>query len=501
MEGVTPSTTPVAPGGPNPAYPVMLELAQRAPDFRAMAAKIARLAMERYGRTDLTPLERMEFKAVVDAEMVAERRRFEAMIRGAMARESTKQFMPAPPPARDLYGLVADGQEIVDVGSGNCMRLFADSGRLKITAVDPDVGHVHVTVKKKAKEVEIEDVCDQVVTSFNALVQIPEGPVKACILEQDGLHVIPDHQELIEMGCAVRLEDKVHCFTPQVVYQDYPMEMPGRKLGGYVLAPTFKPREVVLDMPDFVAGPVMTSEYRPHIDCSPAPPVNMNWDDLGWKWDGVPFEIEVQGGGCTATRRDGSYVEGSVVGSMPDCSLHVEVVRDVMVLLRIECYRGFVPPHCGDVLRYFCSRVKMKWSGRRLVPPPKLDLAVGPKLEGEPYPVDGIISREDQRDYYVKPAWTLDLYPADVAGLSSRLADSGRVLQVDCVHQGLWEYEVERREEVCSLKALRRRIDKDRATPAASVDYLLSLPTLKEYVAYTGRMPDVVRLVSHFLEV
>lgn len=498
------STTPMLPGGPNAAYGLVESLESNIAAFRAIAQSIQKQCRATFGKTDLSPLEMAQFKQLVKTKMEAEKQKFFALLREAESVPPTAQLMPPPPPARDLYGRIADGSKVVDVGSGNCLRLQADTGRLRITAVDPNVDmEVPVTVKKVPRVIVKEDLePGALVTSFNALCQVPNNEVKDAILSHDGLHLVPDHPVLVDMGCAVDLGEQVVVKVPNGEFVDYKTDCTGYKISaGYKLVPTYEGRKIsFLSSEDFDTAEV--GDYSPSIDCSPCNPGDMNWQDMGWKWDGVPLEFEVCDGAATITRRDGSFIKAVCHGADVDFSVHVEWMEEHrrLVLLRVECFNGMVPPHCGDTLRSFATTVNISWNGTPVLAPPLVDHAVGPVLDGLRCAIDGVITRVDQRDYYVKPAWTLDLLPDGVVELGERLRNMGKVLLPIQAQSGLWEYRLGKSEETYTLTPLRTRKDKSRATPFGTIEYLLGLPTIREMVAITGSSPEVERLACHFLE-
>lgn len=497
------STVPMKPGAVNPAYGLVDGLLDRKSEFNQIARKIVALCRARFGKQSLSPTEMARFKTVVGEELAAEKAKWMEMVSAVVNIPPPPQVMPAPPPSKEIYGRVSDGSEIVDVGSGNCLRLVADSGRLKITAVDPDLSDLHVTIKKVQRAVTAEDVEGALVTSHNAVCQMPPSDARDAVLNTDGLHLVPDHVSLISMGCATKIGDRVAVNAPNQVFLDYEVPGPGFPIiPGYKIMPRYQSREL-----HFSASADIRSwcfgDYRPSIDCSPCGPADVDWNDMGWKWDGVPLEFEIMNDGKgVITRRDGSFVEAGVTGDIVPMSLHLEWLetQGILVLLRVECYRGFVPPHSGDMLRWFCERVRLVWNDAIMLAPPPFDVVKGPVVGGVTAPVDGIITRTRQRDYYVKPYWTLDLRPEDIRAVEARVLDLGKRLFVAPL-EGLWEYRVNKHDETYYLEPVRRRDDKLTATPIGTVDYLLTLPTLREIAAITGSAPEVDGIANYFIDV
>lgn len=497
------STVPMKPGAVNPAYGLVDGLLEQKPEFMLIARKIVALCRARFGKQSLSPSETVRFKKMVNEELVAEKKKWMAMVSTVVDAPPPPQTMPSPPPSKEIYGRISDGSEIVDVGSGNCLRLVADSGRLKITAIDPILSDLHITIKKVNREVAVEDVEGAIVTSHNAVCQLPPSEVRDAVLNADGLHLVPDHDVLISMGCATKIGDRVAVNAPNQVFLDYEVPGPGFPIiPGYKIMPRYQQRTLRFSASSDIRT-WRVGDYRPSIDCSPCGPADMDWSDMGWKWDGVPLEFEIMNDGTgVITRRDGSFVEAGVTGGVTPMSLHLEWMESlgILVLLRVECYRGYVPPHSGDMLRWFCENIKLEWNDAEMHPPPRFDVVAGPVVGGVTAPVDGIITRTRQRDFYVKPYWTLDLRPEDIRAVESRVLDLGKRLFVAPL-EGLWEYRVTKLEESYYLDPTRKRDDKITATSIGTVDYLLNLPTLREIAAITGSAPEVDGIANYFIDV
>lgn len=199
------------------------------------------------------------------------------------------------------------------------------------------------------------------------------------------------------------------------------------------------------------------------------------------------------------TGRDGRYSIGSISGDLVPFSLHVEFLEEqrLYVLVRIEMYRKYVPPHCGEVLREFAKRVNITINGFKVYGPPEVDPAVGSYVGGIKCPVDGLISRVAGKDYYLKPGWTADLDPPSVNNLRLRCEKQGLVLTCDRVGAGLCEYKIIKSGNTVALQCSKERRDKKAVTSLSTVDYMLSLPTLNEAVAVLGYSPQV-EAVQHF---
>ncbi|MCD1185623.1 hypothetical protein, partial [Leptospira sp. Pond_2020] len=300
----------------------------------------------------------------------------------------------------------------------------------------------------------------------------------------DGLHLIPDHQLLKRMGVASQQEGRVVVHTPFGDYQDYPVLLGGSTTEpGYLLAATYREREIAIQL-----GDPLQIEYKPVSECTPCGFSDMDLYDLGPKFDGVFHELEVKDQQAYMVERAGKQRIGSVEGFEEHLCLHLEELEKAYVLLRVVSFRGYVPPHCGDSLRAFLSRVKMKINQKPVCPSPKwrhghkvelTDPWTGCKFKA---PVDGVISRKDGRDYYCKYQWTVDLFEHALESLTARLRAAGLTLEWQ-PNAGLCEYGVSRELQVVKLVFLRQRLDKTKPTTLDTVMYLLQLPTLQEMQA------------------
>lgn len=470
---------------------------QNVDDFREIARQINSLALKRFGTRQLTPAQKQQLKA----ELIAQKQTFCDLVGNNLAKSGTEQYMPPPPRSKELYGRVADQQPIVDVGSGNLTRLVADSGRLKITAIDPALSDIDVSVVKCHRQAVPEDVQDKVVTSFNVLPNLdPAEPLRKQIVEEDGLHVIPDHQSLSNRGIGQWINGRYVVSAPRQKFADFPVQGCGVDKDGYKLVSFIKQRAVSLTVPPLTNS----GDYCPKIDGSPGDPAAVNWLDVGWKWDGEPYELEVMPAGhAMLTRRNGDFAEFEG-GGLPPCSLHLEKVENkgftAWVLLRVEFFNGFVPPHSGEFLRYFAQRVNIRINGADVYGPPELDLVEGPRLGGSLFKVDGIISRFEERDRYYKPGWTVDVLPDGIAYMRECCDGSGILFECAEVSPALSEYRITRVEGRITATFVRERTDKRLPTTQGTIAYILGLPTLVEVVALSGATPMTTALRDYFLE-
>lgn len=466
----------------NPAINQANALLSLGTDMRSLAQKINAKARSMFGTSVLTPDQRRQLME----ELRAEKLQFiSAASTVAHHQDAPTQVAPRPPPRRSLYGRIADGEKIVDVGAGDCAKIKDQQGRLRITAIDPNVANLETGISH-AREVEVEDLT-QTVVSFNSIVQMPE-PVRARMTEVDGLHVYPDHDFLKIYGCAVEQDDgavavNVYTHNGPLVYVDSKIDLPSLEVSpGYRLAATFERESYSLPL-KLPKGP--KGAYTPKSSCGPGAGNVVSWSQASWKWDGVFYEFEAYDDQAYLTGRDGC--SSSVPFKMKRLCLHLEYIEKAkcFVLLRIIMYNGFIPPHCLETLNYFVQRVRIILDGKPVLGPGTLSQP--PVLRGALCPVDGIILRENETDYYIKPEWTVDLNPAGVMTIQRRSAEMGfRLLVSGGVQEGLWEYSVVRAGDDLTLTPMRPRPDKLTGTTAATFEKVLSLPTLSEIVSLFG---------------
>lgn len=470
----------------NPQYNQAMALIQGATGMREIAQRINRLARERFGTTVLTPPQRIELMSLLKAEK-------EQFIKESCAianhQDPPRQVAPRPPPRKELYGRIADGETIVDLGSGDCEKILPQQGRLKITAIDPGVANLRMGVSY-AREVEVEDITERV-TSFNALVQMP-APVIAKTLEADGLHLIPDHDFLKIYGAAQDVEGGDVAVTVRtqdgpLVYVDKKIEHPHYKVSpGYRMLACYQKEAYDLQV-NLPKPGVNVETYFPRALIGPGNGILFGWGDASWKWDGVFYELETYEDSVVLTGRDGSVERAAAPGVKRMC-LHLEYMEEAkcFVLLRVVMYNAMIPPHCLSVLNHFASRVKIKICGMPVYGPG--DLHGPPVLGGVVCKVDGIIMRDLEVDYYVKPKWTVDLDNGGLLSVMKKSSDLGFRLVVEGggVRDGLWEYTVVRDDGQVILAPVRPRRDKVSGTSLGVFERILSLPTLSELASSFG---------------
>ena len=118
------------------------------------------------------------------------------------------------------------------------------------------------------------------------------------------------------------------------------------------------------------------------------------------------MELRVESGNFIMKDAIGRGAWGKIVGS-PDMVLHLELLEDKLVLLRVEKYAGFRPFHSLGMLEKFCRRVKVKVRDKIVVPPERIkNLA---RWREECPRADGVVCRYGGVDYVMNCGTHLDL--------------------------------------------------------------------------------------------
>lgn len=497
MQAKEKSSIPIKHGFPNPCYGQALDLVRNVSEYRSLAARVRHEAAKMRAGGGVVDIAKL-FQQCADNGIKEQLRTLFNEHRNV---PTEKPVLGPPPPTNELYGRFGKGTSIVDVGSGNCMKLVRASGTLTITAVDPDLSNTTRAVLTPFKDTLAAFMqqpsrpgLDLMFTSFMALPQIPTEEWLP-IIDYDGMHMIPDHFQLIKNKIAVVREDgKIRVRTGIRDYIDYSVELPGVSLEpGYLLAPTFKKRRIKIQL----GADVSKQAYSPVIDAVPCGFYDLNFADLGPKFDGVAHEIEVSSGQVYVVDRAGNQRIGLVDADFHFC-LHVEELSECFILLRIVSWRGMVPPHHGDVMRYFCERVHLsvnqkpllaspRWEGGSFKHGPELTWKDGDELRRFVAPIDGVVSRERGKDHYCKYMWTVDVSKSSLPAIRKALEGGGYLLEVEGdFYDGLNECALTRNHVAVVLKPLKPRVDKNRETTPDTVLYLVDRPTLAETELITG---------------
>lgn len=460
------SSIPVNHGFPNPMFGSMSALISMQPELKSLVALVQRNEGETLDST-------LQSLADTDFE-----RRLKVVFDSIKNQKKSEPVIGPPPRPSCLYGRFARGTNIFDVGSGNCSKLVPFSGVLKITANDlegvmPKLGHV---VIKAVGSLEMHLPQPRLFfTGFMSLCTIKPALVDY-LNNQDGLFVIPFHDRLIEQGSAFRDGEIVEVRAPNRIYRDNYIALPGLEIEtGYKLVATYSEESFFVDM----GSETKKESYVALIDASPSGIDDINLDDVSWKYDGIPYELELKGGVAMVTSRNGHVQLGTTDFDGHVC-LHFEhVLGHGFVLIRVVCFRGMIPPHCIDSLQLFCQKKKFRlnFAGENfsLTAPERWSPG-----DDAPCPVDGLISRVEERDYYFKPGWTVDLYPDGVDDAVRKLTSKGYRVEVPEVKGGLCEYLLDRSGGLVRVTYLKERLDKETATTSDTVLYLVERKTLAE---------------------
>jgi len=476
------STVPVEHGFANPFLARASHLIANVAEFRDIVRDIQGLVREGGGRKNVN------ISALLGQcgdNGVKERLR-EAFL-AYRAVPETPPVIGAPPPTKQLYGRFSLGVSIVDVGSGNGLKLKKFTGTLKITAVDPLLciggSPVLTPVKTDFLTYSASMHSDLLFTSFMSACQLTDNE-QQILFQQDGLHLIPDHDLLLSSKVATLHGDKVMVRTPKGIFGDHRLPPGGLSLEpGYNLLPVYKAREIDVDLGDVSS----LQSYKAVIDGRPAAFDELDLGDMGYKWDGIAWELELSDGQAVLVNRAGLQFIGTTNFKFHAC-LALEELDNCYVLIRIVAYRGMIPPHCGFSLRAFADRVRIaiKYKGgtKPVCGPPPWYVGKKP-LINNPFggvfeeKVDGVISRRNEKDYYCKYQWTIDIRDDKLERLRQLLKDHGMRLEGQ-LEPGLWEYGLNRDRDVVKLTTIRQRLDKTKETKMDTVLYLLKQPTLEE---------------------
>lgn len=425
-----------------------------------------------------------QLRAACDANGVKEQLR--QLFEQSRKIQDTPPVLGVPPPPRELYGRFGKGMEIVDVGTRDGRKIKNFTGVLKITCVDPELDIPEHTVFRSVKTT-IEDLLPTLTdnvffSSFMAFCQL-EQSTQEKLLDFDGMHLVPDHSVLLANGAASYNGSKISVRTPICDYEDHPLIVPGVPVDtGYRMVVTLKAENINIS---FTGDPVET-DYNPVIDARPASFEEMNLEDVTQKMDGEPWEFENDNGSVYVVNRKGLQYVGTT-DFKQHFALHAEKLQNCYTLIRVVAYKGMALPHCGDLLRLFTSRVRIKINGLPLCAPPKWTSEIHNVRwvddTGEVIffreKIDGIISRYNGRDTYCKFTWTADLRDTDRDTLELKLKDRGITLNAIML-PGLWEYGLERQGHELRLLPIRERFDKRSVTKFDTLMFMLTRPTLTE---------------------
>lgn len=468
------SAVPVAHGFPNPFYQRIADLISRQAEIKDLARAVQDVGLQHKTQTGYN------FNAVLsELEQTDVKRRLKELWDNAKTGRQTLPVLAPPPRPNQIYGRFGRGVRVVDVGSGNCSKLRKYSGILHLSVVDPElvVGE-HVfksTFRVRFDEVPKSELRGAFISSFMSLPQLPEADIDY-ITTHDGLHMVPDHAALLASGVAEAKDGKIMVRTAKKTYSDRLLQLPGYSpVVGYKVCPTYEMREVKV-----VLASSVESGDACDIDATPCCLDEINFHDATWKVDGVPLELETNDGVVFVSRRNGDNQVGTTDFEGHMC-LHLEEFEGGYSLIRVLAYKGFIPPHSGECLRLFAEKLSITINGKKVVGP-----IVWEPGEKPPLGTDGVITRIDERDFYCKPGWTVDLMGTNIAPLRNKLSSEGLIAKFDRVRPALSEYLMTRSGCEVSFSFVKERPDKDRPTTLDSVVFMLSRKTLKELESLTG---------------
>lgn len=484
------STVPLRHGIPNPMYGRALDLIRKLPQFRELACQVRQQAEKLGPGFSFSDLKRNCTEAGVRAHL-------EVLVNNNRAVEEEKPVLAAPPQTLLLYGSFGVGVNVVDVGSGNCMKLARFTGIAKFTCVDPcvtnDTKQVLRMVNKKLLDCFNDFGPETIFSSWMAAGQLCKEEYDF-LKDHDGLHMLPDHLYLQDAGIGKFEGDKIRVRTLREDYVDTPVYAPGYSpVPGYLLSAFYAQRQIDVNL-----GPQSEEGYVPRFDASPAGYDELNLTDLSPKFDGVAVELEVINGEACLNNRQGRALVGTCSVDY-HFAIHLERMHGCYILFRVVQYRGFVPPHCGSLLRLFASRVKIKINEEPVLGPPPwmgehiwdgVDLTW--QHEGREFvyraPVDGIISRSEGKDLYCKRMWTVDIYERDMDTIAERLLEAGfRAQLLGAFYDGLNEVDLIREGAKITFRPRKKRTDKSLKTSVETVVYLADRATVGEIIVLGGQ--------------
>lgn len=421
---VAPNTSRAPPGVPNPMFSKMMMLIAEKEEIYEQMQRIKDIS-KRY-LVNGSGVNDVDFTALMhDSEMEECFEAFDALMDRYEAVEEAIAEMPKPPKQKELYQRLANNTPCVNLGSGDDERiqlLAPNYEHLEVENVDP-----LLTGANRTNILEVTDE-EKVVVSFNTLTQLPEEEQEV-VEDRDGIHIIPDLHELADMGVAapVKGEEKTYlCKSKKGTWKDREFLAPGdgayKIKNGYLGTNTYRRRQVSLRLED-VEWKQGGKEFTPDGRATTDVPTT----DYSYKNDGVAVRIEARGGKTIWTRRDGSYLTGTVDDKNLTFIMYAEWCEtkedpEIMVLIphRVSYWRGYCPFHSGAELRRIAQRVRMEitkgntityFRGPRAM---KQDQKNQFKVRhGDDYkyytiPSDGAIFRDGEQDFYIKHVWTFE---------------------------------------------------------------------------------------------
>lgn len=334
-----------------------------------------------------------------------------------VARDGVKQLSLAPPKSSELYERVEPKSELVDVGVGDGKRLARYAGYFGyVKGVDSKKKEM-VPDWPKNWEVEIGmfQYDGRIITSFLAYSQFDRITL-ARVQEVDGIHVVPYHPGLKALGVVEQLGGgRIKTDMGKEVFEENELgDLGGELLRSYYMGiNTYAPRDVEIR----AAG---RKQFKP-AGCRYFARMKRDLfiDEFTPKYDGVYMELTVKSGRFVLKDNVGQGVWGEVTS--PDMVLHLEMLKDRYVLLRVEKFRTFRPFHSLGMLEKFVDRVKIKIHGKNVVAPERISDVR--KWREECPLADGVVCRDGGMDYVMNCGTHLDLEAGDELALTTFLRE------------------------------------------------------------------------------
>lgn len=346
-----------------------------------------------------------------------------------LARDGVKQMSLAPPRSSELYERVSPKAKIVDVGCGDGKRLARYAGYFgDVLGVEKDHNKKPVLDWPKNWRIDYAEFVgtDRVITSFLSYTQF-DPPLRLVVENHDGIHVLPNHDELRKLGVVKELTDgRVESDMGKEKFVEYDVGISGgERLRSYYFGyNTYVERNVKFDIKARSKFSFTGCKYFVRMQR------DLFVDDFTPKYNGVFMELRVAKGKFIMKDSIGSGLWGNT--DAPDMVLHLEALKDKFVLLRVEKYRDLRPFHSLDMLEKFCSRVKFTLLNKNVVPPERIKNLCDWQKE---FPsADGVVCRDGGMDYVMNCGIHLDLKPDKIDVLTTFMREKQGSKTV--VHQG-----------------------------------------------------------------
>lgn len=402
------SHVPVVSQTKHPFHQAMLELVNSRPIFAVLAEQVR----DRVVKITPNSYDHVALMSSLDAGVLA---KCKQAIKDAMSKERLTiepRGPPRPPPNTFLYGRIQPNTKVVDVGGGDGKRLVNYHSPDKVTIVDPAPGNVS-SAPKEQKPFTKDILPEQTVVSFNAMIQ---GDLAKQLEDRDGIHVVPDHDKLIEDGVMQRDGDQVSGHG----YEDVYFKPRGETFGSYRGCNTYARRDILFTIGEF--GP---SGKAPLPLFGERAIKNIPDGEATVKYTGDFFRLRHDGLKAEARRRDGARAPCAAKGVA--CGFYLEYAAGHFRLLAVESYRNYRPFHSLCELENFLNRVRLviAYNGRvhRVLPPDRVgddyDSLVREGL------VEGKVFRRGGRDILVKHWLTFTVTPHTVGCLVNVLRAHG----------------------------------------------------------------------------